>query len=335
VDLDEYYRLISEEGELRDYLFESNVRDYLGEVEVNQQIRATLEKQSEEADFWWLNNGITIIAEKIGGRPKELVLDDPQIVNGLQTSQVVFDYLRQPQLAFTSARPRHIVIRIIESTDAALRDRIIKATNNQSKIPVQFLRASEEKQRDIEQLFRSAGLHYDRRKNSWRKTNLSFDRIVGITEMAQNIASILLQEPDNARARPSRYFTKRYDSLFKPNIPLQTYIVCALLRKRMEHFLQGEISSRQGRNNLLFYVLMTLSRILVRKRVKGHFQKLHEIEVPSIPNKTFKEALDIVQPIYEKCGGDDRAAKGRDMLIAVNDDLKARFSQRKKRPPSE
>jgi hypothetical protein len=139
VQLDEYFKLIAEDGQMREYLFESNVRDYEGDVEVNKQIRSTLENP-KGADFWWLNNGITIVAESVTGHPQELVIDDPQIVNGLQTSQVIFECLRQPPLPTGQIQPRHVVIRIIKSTDEELSDRIIRATNSQTKIPAQYRR---------------------------------------------------------------------------------------------------------------------------------------------------------------------------------------------------
>jgi hypothetical protein len=50
-----------EDGNLRQYIFESNVRDFQGNVEVNRDIRHTLDSD-DNLDFWWLNNGITILA---------------------------------------------------------------------------------------------------------------------------------------------------------------------------------------------------------------------------------------------------------------------------------
>lgn len=48
-------------GNMRRYLFDSNVRDFLGENRVNQEIMASLE-EADSPEFWWLNNGITILA---------------------------------------------------------------------------------------------------------------------------------------------------------------------------------------------------------------------------------------------------------------------------------
>lgn len=59
--LKKYYDfLLDSKGNLNKRLFESNVRDYLGLNPVNNDIQKTL-ASSSEPNFWWLNNGITII----------------------------------------------------------------------------------------------------------------------------------------------------------------------------------------------------------------------------------------------------------------------------------
>ncbi len=52
-----------EQGHLRRYLFDSNVRDFLGSNAVNQDIEQTLVDENSP-DFWWLNNGVTILATR-------------------------------------------------------------------------------------------------------------------------------------------------------------------------------------------------------------------------------------------------------------------------------
>jgi hypothetical protein len=85
VRFDDYFKFITNhDEELIPELFEANVRDYGGDVSVNTAIRATLSSQRNE-DFWWYNNGVTIVARELTPQPKKLVVRDPQIVNGLQT----------------------------------------------------------------------------------------------------------------------------------------------------------------------------------------------------------------------------------------------------------
>jgi len=88
--LEDYYRFVTDEnGNLRRYLFESNVRDYLGENRVNEDIGASL-KDAQAPEFWWLNNGITILVTGAPAAGKVLQLHDVQIVNGLQTTETIF-----------------------------------------------------------------------------------------------------------------------------------------------------------------------------------------------------------------------------------------------------
>jgi len=92
-NLKSYRDFITETDEMLYSLFESNVRDYNPDLEVNREIQDSLKHPTAE-DFWWLNNGITIIAAKVQPSADSLTIDEPQIVNGLQTSQEIFNYFR-------------------------------------------------------------------------------------------------------------------------------------------------------------------------------------------------------------------------------------------------
>src|SRR5690606_29074860 len=61
INLYEYYRFIHDDelNQIRENMFEANVRDFQGINHVNSSIAATLANSDGEIDFWWLNNGIT------------------------------------------------------------------------------------------------------------------------------------------------------------------------------------------------------------------------------------------------------------------------------------
>lgn len=160
-NLPDYYSFISEEGRLNERMFEGNVRDYQGNVEVNRKIRDTLTSDFPE-DFWWLNNGITVLCTEAMVSGKTLTIENAEVVNGLQTSRELFD-------AF-STKPKNldgksILVRVIETEDTESRDQIIRATNSQTRIPIASLRATDKIHRDIEDFLANKGLFYDRRKN--------------------------------------------------------------------------------------------------------------------------------------------------------------------------
>src|SRR3546814_13519732 len=51
----------------------------------------TLENPGAE-DFWWLNNGVTILAQEASQVGKTIKITDPQIINGLQTSTEILTF---------------------------------------------------------------------------------------------------------------------------------------------------------------------------------------------------------------------------------------------------
>ena len=340
VELSEYNRFITGgTPDILEHLFDSNVREYEGDVEVNKNILTTLQGSEDKADFWWLNNGITILADQITGHAKELVLKEPRVVNGLQTSTQIWRYFQShPQ---PNDAKRHVSVKLIQSDETDMQDRIIKATNNQTQIPAQYLWATEQLQRDIEQIFRASKLHYARRKNSWKKQGIKVEDVVGMTELAQSVAAIHLQQPDHARARPSRYFKKQfYKTVFSSKYPLDLYVVCALIKKRTEQFLKQNEPNRADRTNLLFYVAMAAVAVQL-KTPRAKISSLMNVNVGSVPDAAFASALSIVRPIYVKVSkaagkqntfAGDVAAKGIDMVEALKLELVAKFRRKKKRP---
>jgi hypothetical protein len=155
-------------GGLRGYIFASNVRDYQGSnVAVNKDIKQTLESE-DKLDFWLLNNGITILASKASIVGKTINLDDVQVVNGLQTTNTIYNYLKDKDLTVIKQENRATLIKIVVTNDTEDRDRVIKATNFQTAIPVASLKATERIQADIENYFLSNDWFYDRRKNYYK-----------------------------------------------------------------------------------------------------------------------------------------------------------------------
>ena len=66
VKLQDFYEFLQDEpGVLAERMFESNVRGYQLDAPVNLRIRQSLQK-SGKANFWLLNNGVTIISSKSG-----------------------------------------------------------------------------------------------------------------------------------------------------------------------------------------------------------------------------------------------------------------------------
>jgi hypothetical protein len=321
VKLREYFKFICDEkGDLRRNLFEANVRDYQGATQVNEEIGKTLvEKWSE--DFWWLNNGITIVAGKVTQTGKTLTIEDPQIVNGLQTSREIFRYFKA---ANTEKEEREILVRVISPQNSDSRDRVIKATNSQTAISPASLRATDKIQRDIEQYLHPFGLFYDRRKNSHKNEGKPLDKIVSIPAMAQALMAVVLQKPGTARARPSSLLKKDedYEKVFSAHFPIEIFRASIELSRLAETHLRADTTlTAEDRINLKFYVAMYVAALAIGAP-KPTPDQIKVLAGASIDKSLLDRASSESKKTYQELGGDGRVAKGAEFgekLIAQLD----------------
>lgn len=287
--LKDYFEFVTyENGSLRGYIFASNVRDYQGNnIAVNKDIKQTLESE-DKLDFWLLNNGITILASKASIVGKIINLDDVQVVNGLQTTNTIYNYLKDKDLAVSNAEKRAVLIKIVVTTNTEDRDRVIKATNFQTAIPVASLKATERIQADIENYFLSKDWFYDRRKNYYKNMGKPSDKIVSILYLAQAVMAIILIEPDIARARPSSIIKKDndYKRVFKSSFKMDMYLFCAKMMKQVDLFISSTIANECKKKDdkqwfhtsTLRYISFYLAMLVVVKLLGKTDYKLKDVE---------------------------------------------------------
>ena len=320
VRLRDFFTFIADEqGTLRRHIFEANVRDYQGRTEVNEEIQKSLQKQTAD-DFWWLNNGVSILASRASLGGKILTIEDPQIVNGLQTSTEVYHYFEEVN---PENDDRKILVRVVVPVEAESRDRIIKATNSQTAVQQASLRATDKIHRDIEEYLRPRGLFYDRRKNYYKNEGKPRDKVVGISHLAQSVMSIVLQRPDTARGRPSSLLKKDndYSSVYSEELPIQLYYVCAEAMRRVVSFLSEAGLDSKDRNNLRFYVAMHSVVSLVEKS-EPTSTELANLDITKLDDTTLRTSLNLVKQEYAALGGNDQVAKGPSLLSAIQQHLK-------------
>lgn len=245
IRLDRYYEFITDEsGDLQSRLFEANVRDWQGDNKVNVQIQNTL-RQNNSNDFWWLNNGVTILAKSATQTGRILHLENPEIVNGLQTSRAIFRHFRGQGDGIRDERK--LLGRIIVVADETEnREQIIKATNSQTSVPAEALRSLDRIHRNIETFFASQEppLYYDRRRNFYKNQGHPAKSIIGIKKLTQAVIATALLKPDDARGRPTDYLRasddEQYLSVFDENNHPALYYFCARFYIRIDDILKYE-----------------------------------------------------------------------------------------------
>jgi hypothetical protein len=275
VKLKDYYDVIVDEnGRLRRHLFEWNVRDYQGNVEVNKGIRNSL-TSADSPEFWWLNNGVTILCSDATSAGKAYSLSNIQIVNGLQTSHEIYEALKSSRTPETENKM--LLVRIIVTGDAATRDQVIRATNRQTAVTDASLRATDDVQRQIENYFLTKGWYYDRRKNFYKNDGKDVSKIVGIPFLGAALTAMGLSRPDKSRGKPSSLLKndEDYKQVFSSAIGLEIYLWAAKLQRRVDTFVVSDAANAtiDQRSNLKFH----LSMLIVDKLNGGAVRKPQQL----------------------------------------------------------
>lgn len=340
VSLGQYFKFLTDErGKLRGHLFDWNVRDYQGEVSVNRAMKETLDAGTSE-DFWWLNNGVTILCSTVGiGGDKTFTLGGVQIVNGMQTSHSIHSAVSKAGADSEIMMKRSVLVRVVKTQSEEVRDKIIRATNSQTKVPDASLHATERIHRQIEAHFLSKDWFYDRRKNFYKNAGKAADRIIGISSLGQAVMAIGLSRPNDARARPSTLLNNPsdYGLIFSEKVPLETYFWIASTQRYIDSALLSE-SDIYVRSNLRYHVGSYMAVKAFGERIYNPGQLNNIALVPlSMEDDVCAKALKRVKELAESMCADeewtlDRTAKSKkfaDMVIdaALDDRISSEASR--------
>lgn len=145
IEANELCQLVEQElatNNTYEFLFSDNIRSFLGfKVRPNQRMKETLNDQNSAIYFPFLNNGITIVCERMeipstlqSGR-YILPAHNPIIVNGLQTTRVLYEFFKENQRKGISSLENVFVnVRLYETNDLEIVEKITDATNTQTPI---------------------------------------------------------------------------------------------------------------------------------------------------------------------------------------------------------
>jgi hypothetical protein len=209
-------------------------------------MRDTLAKEPDF--FWYFNNGVTIICDDIeireGGVKAVAKIDNPQIINGQQTTRTLAD---SPNAAKASVLVRAIKL---PRDQFDLVSRIVVATNHQNKVSSSDLRSNDRIQIELERALRRLGYNYLRKrmpKSEGRAAAGSlYRREVKKDELAQAVAACELQ-PDVVRSAKDKLFEDgTYERIFKDDDPF-FYLTRFLLSRRVSQQARGNREKRYAK----------------------------------------------------------------------------------------
>ena len=140
------YRMYRAAKEKRYPIFDANIREFLGtNKSVNKNIFNTLMDEKDRINFFYYNNGITLVCKKMsspktGNSGMFFEITDPQIVNGCQTVSTIYEALNafDPATVEREFKNTFVLVKILEISDSieqkALYELIVRYNNSQNSI---------------------------------------------------------------------------------------------------------------------------------------------------------------------------------------------------------
>lgn len=356
VKLIDYYAFIKEmDGSLAERFFDSNVRGYWPTSPINKKIAESL-KDPNPIEFWLLNNGITILTEKIEAGTTsgflQIEIHDPQVVNGLQTSRQIYNHFKanpfSPPMIMSSPPAtdnRRVLVRVINTDNTKVRDDVIRCTNSQNEMPAEALRATDAIHRQLEQAFKTQGLFYDRRKGYYRDQKKPVEKIISVIDVLQAMLAVVLQRPDDARGRPRNYIknTTQYNSVFgAEKYTLTLYLKATEVCRRVATFLEAKSLEAIHRRNLYFYLCMYATCVGTGNAYADP-SKIQKLDIASMTDALLEDCFERVFKKYESLAEKhkdpdgsrnyDVLGRGPNLLAAMHSDLKRRLNPKKEKAP--
>lgn len=248
VSVKDYIFLITDDdGNLIRNLFCDNVRDFQGDNnKVNKKILSSVKDENEQLLLPLLNNGITIIVDKIGIVGSKYSLSNYQIVNGCQTSHILFE-------ARESIKDdASVIIKIIETSDSEVTNKIIQATNSQSEVKEEAFESLKSFHKNLQDFYKSkekyvkSPIYYERRSKEFSNcSEIKSYQIVTLSKQIKAYVSTELKQPYSTRRYFGILLSSNENTIFKDEKDFDKYYLSAYLVNTIEQTLNGSLSKEK------------------------------------------------------------------------------------------
>jgi len=307
-------------------VFDLNIRRFLGtRGSVNKDIASTATATQSSYEFWFLNNGVTIVCDEFDAVTDpdnpHVKLRNLQIVNGCQTATT----LALAQKNGTLAADVRVLTRIYQTNDPNLVSKIVLTTNNQNQISSRDLRANEPVQLDMEDGFKIYGYFYERKPRQFDESKVDAARIFANELVGQWYLAVVLKNPSDARARKYKVWGDLHSRIFAGG-QVEPYIIATLLGSKASdwirettYFSASDDITRLAAKRGSFHVARIAAYRwrgnddwnISRETLKKQIQVLEKdsINFPELFEKAFEILIDIIRGTQEYVMEVDRAFK--------------------------
>lgn len=286
VSVMEVYKLMEEFG---DSLLEKNIRRYLGKNVVNDGIAETLLDTDKRPNFFFFNNGATMICKKFSFNALQeqnwiVKTDDLQIINGRQTCKTIHQTIKEnPNLDFSQT---YLLVRLYEVEDTenpGIIQDIIYATNSQNPVDFRDLKSNDECQRILEIGAHDLGYVYKRKRDNALNIN-----VIPSTVAAEAVFAIWRESPHLAKYRRNEFFDKYYSLIFD-DLNAAQMVIAVLIFRYCDNNRKKE-SEQEGIKEHRLY-----SQYFIAYMIGKQILKNFDINIQKITHVNFDELKDFFE----------------------------------------
>lgn len=302
----EYFKLITDsDGVMQKTLFYDNVRDFLGLNPVNKEIQDTLLNPDKQLKFPILNNGITIVAKSLNKVGTYFKVKDFQVVNGCQTSNMLYNNRESLDLDNT-----YIPVKLIITDNQDVINDIIKATNRQTEVKIEAFESLKGFHKKLQAFFDSyppeTKLYYERRPREYDTIfpPISRSRIISLSAQINATMSMFLNEPHSTHRYYGELLKANSGKIFKDEDNPYVYYISSLTLIKVDGLIKsGVINSRFKKYK---YHLITVLRIIIAGFRYPNFgskdiTKYCDLIMSELSNSVeFKKAVKIAESCIDK-----------------------------------
>ena len=234
--------------EYGDQLLQRNIRRHLGHANrINQDIRETLLDASKSDQFYFYNNGVTMVCDRfiynaLQKSDYQVQLTNLQVINGGQTCKTIQQTLRDAGL--DCADSAYVMVRIYElpeGSNEVVRE-ITKATNSQTPVDLRDLRSNDEIQAALALGMEDLGYTYKRHRGESREPRTGTNTFTSAT-VAEAVLATWRERPHQAKFRRRELFGKLYDLIFKDLNAAQALLAALIFKAVEERRKNGDKST--------------------------------------------------------------------------------------------
>jgi hypothetical protein len=281
VSVKEIARILDKYG---DDLLDKNIRKYLGINAVNKAIHDTLLDDSKRPNFFFYNNGITMICSdfKYNALQKEdwkVQTRSLQIINGGQTCKTIHQALKDNiDIDFSDTT---VLLRLYAvGPDESVIEGITRATNSQNPVDFRDLKSNDEIQRLLEQGAKDLGYVYKRKKDNQTNTET-----IPSSVAAEAVFTVWRKKPHLAKYKRGEFFNVYYNAIFD-NLNAAQMIIAVLIFRMCDSYRKKESFDQdiQAQRRYSHYLLAAIIGVNLLKHFSIDIQKITHINFMEIKN---------------------------------------------------